>query len=406
MVVALFRLMVELQISARLAFWGALLFAVAPSTILYERVLLYTYPIMAALAVGLWLLARACRAGNWQSWAAAFFVLALPCWLHSFFHPVYLLGVGLACVITAPVKRWVIVSALLPALVFAAAPTVKNGLLYGVWDSSHWAPFSFTNIATFYTSTAAERRALGFATPLTSLRPFDTALGEYAVSGSTLLTGLPVLDTANKTDGSKNWMALDAVRVGKALQQENMVVVKAKPGLYWRGIQGAAYFYMQSPSQGLWSKNRDRLHIYNSMWAFFTTGQWVSPDVPLYSTFRKGFDPVANPMPKTFFGWGNAFGWENFPFLSLVLLPVLFGAGVYQALRQWWRREALAPVWAVMVVLVGYVTLLSLTMELGENMRFKGYVGSMFLIWLFKKGIPNWGLMAYISESKPYLTGR
>ncbi|MGE0697460.1 MAG: hypothetical protein AB7O57_00020 [Hyphomicrobiaceae bacterium] len=359
-----FRIMREL-VAPRLAWGAALLLAVAPAFILYERTVYYPMPILCALTVGLYLVSRA---RSLRDWSLAFGVLALPCWLHSFFQPVVLLAVGLACLLTAS-DRSTVARALVLPLALAAAPTLKNGLLYDVWASSTWAPFSLANIYAAATLTPEERAALPFATPLTSLPPFSNpaAYGRPAPP-----TGEISLDAARKPNGADNWMSLATVPAGAALMAETRQIIAARPEVVARGLQGALYFFMQSPSTFFHARNRERIGLYDTLWGLVTTGALSHPDRPLYSQFRARRDLT----PTTLWGWGRHFGWRHFPVLSLLSLPLLYGWGIWLAAT---RRS---PLTLALLVVASYVGLLGCLAELGENMRFKAYIGPILAIWL------------------------
>lgn len=361
--VCLFR-MLEQKLSPWAAFAWAFLFAIAPATILYERVMLYTYPAMAAMVVALYLISRARTAGEWL---LAFTMLALPCWLHSFFHPVFVVGVGLFVLASRPQAK--VLVPLLAAVTLASVPMVKNGALYGMWSASSWAPFSLANVATYYTVPTDQRAQY----PLATLKPFATPPSAY-------LSG-PIT-----SEGDIDWMQPQAIDAGRVLMPEVTRVIAAHPAYYWQGIQGALYFYLQSPTQGWWSKNRDRLGLYDKAWGFLTTGT-DNPNIPVFTTFRRDFNPVSNPMPQSLWAWGHTFGWQNFGFISLLALPLLF---VWGCVSAWISRR---PHEAAMVAVFGYVTAISLLLELGENMRFKAYIGAILVYWLA-------GLVQFLKEKR------
>lgn len=375
----------HLALSARLSWWGALFFSLAPSTMLYERQLLYTYPIMAALTVGLSLIARARTRPTKGMWTAALACLALPCWLHAFFHPIYLAAVtlGIALTVSAASRKTLLVAVLF-VLPLAALPTLKNGVLFDIWAGSSWGPFSLANVVHF---------GHPQSDPYLKNPPFVMRLETYPLPPVT--PGNTMLSSFSNGDGTQNWHSIYPVIIAKPLLDAAVKDILRNPWSYWSGVQGAAYFFCQSPSQGLWVKNRDRLGWYDKAWALLTTGA-VNPDVPIYATFRATFDPVRRPMPDNLFAWGSTFGWRHFPWLSLLVLPILVARGARQAYESIVRGSSCQTLWVVMLIIAGYVTTMSLCLELGENMRFRAYMGSITTLWL----------LSLVSDWKRILTSR
>jgi len=360
----------HLVLSRRLSWWGTLLFSLAPSTMLYERQLLYTYPIMAALTVGLSLVARARSRSTKGSWVAALGCLALPCWMHAFFHPIYLAAVvlGIAPTVSAASRKTLFLAAMF-VLPLAALPTIKNGVLFDTWAGSTWGPFSLANVVHF---------GHPQADPYLKSPPFITPLETYPLQR--VMLDNPMLSSFRNGDGTQNWHSIYPVILAKPLLAATLTDIGRNPWSYWSGVQGAAYFFLQSPSQGLWVKNRDRLGWYDKAWALATTGA-VNPDVPIYATFRATFDPVKNPMPIQLFSWGTRFGWWHFPWLSLVVLPMVFVHGAQLGFVSLRSKAECQTLHVVMVMIAAYVTLLSLCLELGENMRFRAYIGPILTLW-------------------------
>lgn len=382
LMLALYRTMVLLKVPSNLAAVVAFAFSISSNVILHERCLHYTYPIMVCLAVGLLAFVRLSADFSLSTLRTAYLMFAIPSWLHSFFNPVFVAAVVAAHAIAIPDKGRRIFRAALPALAIAFAPTIKNGVLYDYWVSSTWGPFSLAQVASYWSVDAADRAelgALGIPTPLTQRPPFTTPLTDYGLALESS-TGHAVLDKLVKDSGANNWMALSAIPVGTALMKETLLVIKRKPELYVRGVQGALYFYLQAPSAFFWERNRERIRYYDAIWQFISAGTLRWHSIPTYVEFRRDFDPAKNPMPKTFFAWGTKYGWGSFPFLSLISFQLLTGWTALQAWHARRARKTVVLVWTSMFIILGYVTSLSLLLELGENMRFRSYVSPVLVI--------------------------
>jgi hypothetical protein len=378
------KVLLTLDVPRKIALYGSVAFFMSPATILFERQYWYPHIIISLIIIGLFCVTISLKSPTFRNWLIAMTCFAIPCWLHAFFHPIYLIAIILTVILINPSKS--LACAVVLPLIIASAPTIKNGMLYKVWASSDWAPYSLTNIASYHTITPRERqqlRADGLETSLTALEPFATRPERY-FGNSTIWkpSGLPALDNPYKTNGEINWHAVTAIPAGARLKDENIAIIKRFPEAYIRGIQGAIYFYMKSPSQWFWSKNRDRIIWYDRLWSLITTGTLNEPSKPTYVSFRAHFATGLFTAPQSLYQWGTTFGFDKFPFLSIAFLPVLFVWGIYKACTSIIKSDQHAAIWGLMLIICCYVTAISVLLELGENQRFRAYIGVILLIWV------------------------
>lgn len=375
---ALYQIALNMKIPPRMAWAGVLLFMVSANTILYETYYLYAYPITVCLVVAVWQLQRHIQQGDAVSAFMACVLLAVPCLMHSLFNIVYLVPLLLVGLAASPRRRVWLVMALL-----AVAPVAgwygKNHVMYGMWGASSWAGTTVANITTWFPLATVERESFEQRVPtevatVARVRPFSPLEDYPSEVWHTAVTGIDVLDNIRRPDGLPNYHHLGQQQVGRLYMQGAGNIMTWQPEVYWRGVNSALYMFLLAPSEWFHTRSKTMIFYYDWAWSFLTTGKlaWTAKS---QSQFLRSRNDYAGQIPLNILGYIGYNGPQNFPWFSIVWLPLLMVYGSWKALQHAWRGQRLeaATVWWMMGI-IGYVTLASVMLDIGENQRYRYYM--------------------------------
>jgi 4-amino-4-deoxy-L-arabinose transferase and related glycosyltransferases of PMT family len=357
--------------SAAIVATGLLVFS--PSFVLYENWLMYSFPAAAMLTVSA-LLLHQYLATRRTRWAAAFFtMLAILLLTRSIFHLAWMLLVAMLLAIV--LRQWwrqVLLAAAAPLFVVALWYG-KNYYYFGTFGASTTAGLGLANITTLM----VERRDLY---PLLQ----DGRLSRYAtlsrydfpellfVPDTPVHTGIPVLDQVKKSDDLHyNYNNLQMVAVNRHYISDGIEVIHTFPASYAVGLVMSNLLFF-SPTD---------------MNVYFTTENRAAalPMDRIFNPFMYGLGAKAGFTPQPHFGFNVHNRMEvHTSVLLIAQWFVLLAYGYVQA-----RRGVVAAnpdtqpralVLGFIVLTALYLYVVSTTIELGENYRYRFSIEPLFLV--------------------------
>lgn len=159
LLVSLFHLAQGLGLRSGWALLLSLSFSLAPQSIYFENLYLYTHLCTSLVCAAAVLFARALRLGTWRAWFAFYLPCAVLGWLYTTFHIAWfcmMVAAGLA--LAAPKTRHrVLLGAVLPGLLITSL-YLKNYLVFGVFGATTWGGANLTLATTHRMQPALRER--------------------------------------------------------------------------------------------------------------------------------------------------------------------------------------------------------------------------------------------------------
>lgn len=237
LVTSMYLILVRVRVAPAFAALVAVLFTVAPTTVLYEHWLFYTYPVAALLSVSALFLHRFLAEKRLRDAVLFFSLLATIVLVRGIFHLVWLLALLAGLLMFSwPERRRILTAAAGPTLLVAAF-YLKTFIVFGGLVSGQ--TYQQINFAGMTISHLPEkkRQALikqGKVTPVTTaaigdftrLEQFEKYIPQRAP------TGIPMLDQPKKSSGYTNWQHASTADIGALYARDAAVVHKLYPKLY------------------------------------------------------------------------------------------------------------------------------------------------------------------------------
>lgn len=159
LLVSLFELARALGLRSRWALALSLGFSLAPQSLYFENLYLYTHLCTSLVCSAAVLFARALRVGSWRAWLAFYLPCAVLGWLYTTFHIAWFCmmvaaGVGLAARGT---RHRALLGALAPGLLITSL-YLKNYLVFGVFGATTWGGANLTLATTHRMQPALRER--------------------------------------------------------------------------------------------------------------------------------------------------------------------------------------------------------------------------------------------------------
>lgn len=223
-----------------------ILFLIGPGTILTENLLLYEYPVMILLMIGIVALYRFGQTGRTTSSLAFFLCLLGIVYIRNQFHLLYVVVVAAALAWYFPRARKAVLWGALPALVATFLLYLKNWILFGAFTGSTWMGM-VTGVTTTFQMTPEEIDrfvANGTLTPIAKIPPFSTMDQYTPFVQMPAKTGVPVLDEPLTSTGHQNFNCLAYLQVHEQYLRNSKAVLRSYPVAYLRSalIAWFAYF--------------------------------------------------------------------------------------------------------------------------------------------------------------------
>ncbi|HEY6345046.1 MAG TPA: hypothetical protein VIY49_26415 [Bryobacteraceae bacterium] len=372
---SLFELMDRLGVDRRIALAIALVFTLSPSTILYENLLFYEYPLTALFCIAALFLHRFASSGKLWDATVFFFSIGLIAGIRSAFHWIWFALILL--VLLLRFREWrrpTILAAAIPTLLLTAI-YVKHVIVF-----HEFMPGGKVYTSLNLTAVTAGRVshddiealiASGRISPLLRSDVFhldDTFDTDPA--GSTVAkiipvppkTGIAVLDDCRKSTDWINWNCTWAANVAQAYLRDSLVVFRAFPQSYGTSLRVnlLRYFLPDTenwPFDGTDDVNQSILSGPLRVYNLLTAGEWPPP--------------AASARPYT----------EKIqtPWLAYIALPALLGYGIFRA---WVLRGASGLTLIFMAGNALYLSAITVLMAAADQNRYRTEVSAFFAVWL------------------------
>ncbi len=245
--VFLFRLLAVMGAPAALAAILAAGWAIHPTTILYENLLTYEYPVTAALLAAAFYLHRALLRSRTPDAAAFATLLALIALMRGTFHLAWLIAILAGFVLLSPQRRRTVRAVAIPAcLVFAVY--LKHFALYG--DPVFGEIYQKANLAVMTTSylppeAIADMKSRGELSPLITPPSYEFSFEACRAFLPPLPeTGIPMLDRVQKSSGAPNWQHHAMHEIAQLGARDAANAFRRSPGAYWLAVRDNCRTYV------------------------------------------------------------------------------------------------------------------------------------------------------------------
>jgi hypothetical protein len=240
--VSLFQLARALGLRSIWALALSLSFSLAPQSLYFENLYLYTHLCTSLACAAAVLFGRALRVGSWPAWLAFYLPCAVLGWLYTTFHIAWFCMMVVAgAALAAPKSRHrVLLGALLPGLLITSL-YLKNYLVFGVFGSTTWGGANLTLATTHRMQPALRERWIRegklspyaaisvFAPPEQYLRFFPPDL-HFPWPGTNELSR-PTVREPNYNHGL-------FLAVNRQRREDSLTLIKARPLDYVKTVLG------------------------------------------------------------------------------------------------------------------------------------------------------------------------
>lgn len=355
----------------RLALLLAAGLCASPAALLYAQKLYYDGLVPWLLCMALWGL----HAGLLRRRAApllfGFAVLAATVLLRSMIHPMLFAAVLAACLLAGSgQRRRIAAAAVLPAAAIGAV-MLKNLLLFGSAGLSSWAPLNLdhTTVDRLPPPLRAQMIADGRLSPLAvidGLSPPDAYLRLLPPSPP---TGEPSLDAVRKSTGDYNWNHIVYTRLGDARTHDAIAALKADPASFAKVLATSLYHFHRPASE---FKGLERNLAVIAPWERLVNAAVGLQPAAWYGGTLDKARPQGLWLQMAYGKWLVTLGF--------MAEAVLLAFALLAAIR---RRAALDPAFAVeaaIVMIGGFVILVSSSFDVWENNRASYDVAPLMLL--------------------------
>ena len=315
----------------RTAFLAATLFILAPTAVLYENWLFYTWPtavLLAGAAHRLLLFETRRRTRDALLYLA---VVAAVCLTRSMFHLVYLIAACIPVLVMGPRLRRRTGTAAAVAILLVGGLFVKNLLLFGFFGSSSWMGMNLWKIApTGGKSEQLAGSAVARIEPFSPIMDYPETLRRVPAA----FADIPALADGSRQNGRPNLNHIGYITVSEAYGQEAAALIKGD-------LPGYA-------------------HMVAKAWGLYLSPARIYPLLsPQNKAALKGLFLLSAPAdPRLLVPLG-------------LLLSTLGLSGRFFPLAGKHKRTAVPVFYLFCVGTVFYTALLGNALEHGENMRFR-----------------------------------
>lgn len=375
MTAAVYFLTLRLSGSRPAAIVATVLLVFSPAFVLYENWLMYTFPSAALLTISA-LLLHQYLATRSNRWVVAFFsTLALLLLTRSIFHLAWMVVV--TALLAIALRGWwrqVLLAAAAPLLVVVFWYG-KNYYYFGTFGASSAAGLGLANITTLM----VERERLyplfekGELSQYVMVSRYERPELLFMLQ-TPVHTGIPVLDEVKKSDGRHyNYNNLQMVGVNRYYMRDALEVIRIFPASYAIGliISNRLFF---SPT---------------NMNAYFSPQNRAAalPMERIFNPLLYGVGAKPGFMQQPHFGFVKRNEMEvNTSVFLIAQWIVLLAYGYVQARRGFVARDSggqpRALVIGFIVLTALYLYVVSTTIELAENYRYRFNIEPLFLVLL------------------------
>lgn len=273
--------------------------------------------------------------------------------------------------------------AVLPALLVGGW-FLKNLVLFGFFGSSSWFGMNLWRIAHFSPDVREIQavRDSGALSPVTAFAPFNPLPVYRPFIASSPAWGIPVLDREFRSCGDPNLNHRAYLEVASHYRRDALTLIRRFPFDYLMSVAvSLECFSLPATDYGFYRQNRQAMAAWDDLYNFFIYGMWRE-DADLAWLKRAFPDYFATSSAKS-------------PMLvqllypSALLLVLLVSFGVLPPPRSRPLRFPLTLAFLAGTAL--YVAVVSSTVEIGENQRFRILVEPFFLLLVAAAAELGWG---------------
>ena len=259
-------------LSAILAAW----FALSPATVVFENYYFYTYPTTVLLTLSAVFLARFIEKKRALDGLLFSMTLAANALTWSLFHFVWLLGcLGIVTFLLKGNRRkslW-----LLPALLLVFFWYAKNKVFYDSFTVSTWAGLNLFKTVTVNIPEKVRKQWVkdGVVSELALVPPYRSPDVYLEYFPGTPLTGIPLLDDINMSNGYRNQHHLSYVYAGERYTKDAVRMIIHAPRYYFSILPSSFYIYLHSASDYEHTVDiRAPIDGWDTVWNRLFYGQW------------------------------------------------------------------------------------------------------------------------------------
>lgn len=376
---SLFELMDRMDIDRRIALAVALVFTLSPSTILYENLLFYEYPLTVLFTVAALFLHRFATGGKLIDAVVFFSSTALIAGIRSIYN---LLWYGLLILISflalRASRKQIVKAAVIPALLLAAF-YLKHFILFHEFAPGGRA-FVALNLSSVLVDPVPEEDldkliAAGKITPILKDDmfelgdDFDVSPSESPLSKIVPVPpkrGIPVLDNCIKSTQAFNWNCVWASNAADVYTKDSWVVFRNYPRAYLESLGDNLERYFL-PDTEKWPFDGRKVDA---------NQQILSRPLAIYNLLTSGEWPP---------GAGR-------PWLGYVVIPSLLAFGVWSLLKNPSSRLVVGFMLGNIIYLSAIVILLAAA----DQNRYRGEMSAFYAVFL---GLAIERILAYFAAT-------
>ncbi len=366
LILSLYRLMTVLGTPPGVSLVVSGIFMASPACILYENILMYTYPVAVLLCLAGVSFHAYAKTGKTFAGLLFFSIVAALVLTRSLFHVVWFaVLLSFTFMIVRDHRTKTLVTAIIPLLMVLAVYG-KNACLFGTFSVSSWMGASFAKVTTFMLP-EDERIAMVARGELSELALLPAFSGLWLYHDKATVprfdkTGVPVLDLEYWPSVGNNYNNLSYRSLSDQYFKDAVTVLKKHPGAYLAGLKQSLTIYCFPASDWFISRPPHNMDAISPMRKAY--------DLLIYGRFAGGIQPGSS-VESYGAHVGNS---RNMGFLIIVWYILAVGYGVFYIIRGIRRNGSFTPetsAVAFMVMTIVYVTLAANMVEVLENMRFR-----------------------------------
>jgi len=381
--VLIYSVSTNLKIPKLLAMLLCIGFAISPSEILYENILIYSLPVAFLILLSVYLLLQGMESNSFLFLSAALLSLSVVVGMRSSYHFLLIAFLVVYLIICAGkhLKKNIMIGGIV-ALIIGLVFPFKNLLIYDRFETSSWLGMSFWHVTTQVLSagTRQDLAARGDLSPLSatfSFLPLYEYPQEYWVNLNLNCIGPAIICEKTKSNGSTNFNNVAYLRISDVFLKDDIYTVKHYPQLVFkRALSGLIHYVWPASSFDHLENNRVAITEWDNFWNKYIYGRVNAPG-------RAGADDwskYAYPLLALWFGAGLLYG------LVAVLRSIL---------QHNKKNDSHIIVIGYATIIVIYSATVSNLFDYGENMKYRFEVEPISIILFGYLAMKTWEWAAH-----------
>jgi hypothetical protein len=351
----MFQLMLDLGVPAGIALALTLLFEFNPGTLMLENWCYTAYPSQLLFCGSAFCLYRFLERG--KHWIGLSFLIcaALPIFFNSSFQPLWFICVAAFCYYGIRERFREMLPAIAVIAGLIATLVIKNAMVFGIYTTSSWLGMNLARVTMPLIWNEDIRREVlaGELSEFAFIQPFEP-LDKYPMEKAPP-TGIAVLDTRAKDNGTCNYNNILYIDISRHYLKDAVYSLIHHPNAYLHEMIHTCGCYFGTVKD---QDSRKSIRL----------GEW-----------NRLYDLILQPAPLSWWPRQQRCDWVDLTLL--VGLPMIFVlASIRLARADRWNSANIAT--AFLLMTIAYTTVMALTLEIGENPRFRSVVDPLFLVLL------------------------